>query len=328
VFFGGGTPILFTGAGIGRILDAAAAALASDAEITLEANPGTVEHGAFAAYRAAGVNRLSLGAQSFHAESLRRIGRIHGPAEIIYAVEEARAAGIENFNLDLMYGLPEQSTAAALADVEQAIALAPAHISHYQLTLEPQTAFAKHPPPLPDDDIVWTMQEECQAALAQAGFVQYEVSAHARAGRTCRHNLNYWRYGDYLGVGAGAHGKLTEARSNRIVRRAKLRHPARYMQAAGSTAAVASETTVEGADRVFEFMLNALRLNAGFKRETFSTRTGLALADAEPGLSEALAGGLLAREGERFYPTTRGRRFLNDLQALFLPCQSAQAIGY
>jgi oxygen-independent coproporphyrinogen-3 oxidase len=325
VFFGGGTPSLFSAASIGRVLGAASAALARDAEITLEANPGTVEHGAFAAYRAAGVNRLSLGAQSFHAESLRRIGRIHGPAEIIHAVEEARVAGIENVNFDLMYGLPEQSTAEALADVGQAIALAPAHISHYQLTLEPQTAFAKHPPQLPDDETVWTMQEECQAALAHAGFVQYEVSAYARAGRTCRHNLNYWRYGDYLGIGAGAHGKLTDARSNRIVRRAKLRHPTRYMQTAGSAAAVASETAVEGADRAFEFMLNALRLNAGFKSETFSARTGLALADVEPGLSEALVRGLLAREDDRFYPTARGRRFLNDLQALFLPCQSAQA---
>ncbi|HET7306798.1 MAG TPA: radical SAM family heme chaperone HemW [Gammaproteobacteria bacterium] len=318
VFFGGGTPSLFSAEAIARVLDANGGQLAVDAEITLEANPGTVEHGAFAAYRAAGVNRLSLGAQSFDAAALKRLGRIHGPDEIGRAVDEARAAGLDNFNLDLMYGLPEQSLELALADVEHAIALDPTHISHYQLTLEPQTPFAKRPPALPDDDAIWTMQTDCQAALAAAGFVQYETSAYARDGRRCRHNLNYWRYGDYLGIGAGAHGKLTDATSGRIVRREKLRHPSHYMRAAGSPA-VFTETAVADNDRMFEFMLNALRLNEGFDRRLFETRTACALDAADAALAEAARLGLLERAGDRWFPSDRGRAYLNDLQALFLP---------
>lgn len=324
VFFGGGTPSLFQAEAIGRILNAAGAQLAADAEITLEANPGTVEHGAFAGYRAAGVNRLSIGAQTFDADSLSRIGRIHGPEEIVRAAEEARTAGFDNFNLDLMYGLPAQSLAQALDDVARAVALAPSHISHYQLTLEPQTPFAKKPPPLPDDDTIWTMQQACQAALADADFAQYETSAYARAERQCRHNLNYWRYGDYLGIGAGAHGKLTTGET--IHRREKLRHPTRYIEAAGTAAAVAAEKQVTGADRAFEFMLNALRLNAGFCSDDFRTRTGLGFEAAEPGLSAALARGLLICNGDRYCPTERGRNYLNDLQMLFLP-EAAAADG-
>ncbi|HET7371621.1 MAG TPA: radical SAM family heme chaperone HemW [Gammaproteobacteria bacterium] len=318
VFFGGGTPSLFSAAAIGRVLEAVGAQLAADAEITLEANPGTVEHGAFSAYRAAGINRLSLGAQTFDAAALKRLGRIHGPDEIERAVDEARAAGLDNFNLDLMYALPAQSLDLALADIERALALGPAHLSHYQLTLEPQTPFAKHPPPLPDDDAIWTMQLECQAALAAAGFVQYETSAYARSGRQCRHNRNYWQYGDYLGVGAGAHGKLTEAASGRIVRREKVRHPTRYMRAAGSPA-VFSEKRVADNDRMFEFMLNALRLNEGFDQRLVETRTGLPLGVADPALTQAMGLGLLVRDGERYAPSERGRAYLNDLQALFLP---------
>ncbi|HET6656199.1 MAG TPA: radical SAM family heme chaperone HemW, partial [Gammaproteobacteria bacterium] len=269
-------------------------------------------------YRAAGINRLSLGAQTFDAAALKRLGRIHGPDEIERAVDEAHAAGLDNFNLDLMYGLPEQTLEMGLADVERATALGPMHLSHYQLTLEPQTPFAKRPPPLPDDDTIWTMQTECQAALATAGFVQYETSAYARDGRPCRHNLNYWQYGDYLAIGAGAHGKLTDAAANRIVRREKLRHPSRYMRAAGSPA-VFSETAVADNDRMFEFMLNALRLNAGFDRRLFETRTGLPLAAANGALTQAVELGLLARNGDRYYASERGRAYLNDLQALFLP---------
>jgi oxygen-independent coproporphyrinogen-3 oxidase len=314
VFFGGGTPSLFSADSIGRILDAAGDRLAADVEITLEANPGAVEHGAFAAFRTAGINRLSLGAQSFDAAALRRIGRIHGPDEIARAVEEAHAAGLDNFNIDLMYGLPEQSLDLALADVEEAIALAPTHVSHYQLTLEPQTPFARHPPPLPTEDAIWAMQTQCQAMLAQAGFAQYETSAYARAGFQCRHNVNYWRYGDYLGVGAGAHGKLTRAASGRIVRREKPRHPGRYMGAAH-----AREYEVATPDRPFEFMLNALRLNAGFECRLFEARTGCDLEAAEPALTQAQKSGLLARDGDRYVATARGRAYLNDLQALFLP---------
>lgn len=316
VFFGGGTPSLFSANVIGRLIYAAGGSLAGDAEITLEANPGTVEHGAFAAYRAAGVNRLSLGAQSFDAAALRSLGRIHGPDEIERAVDEAGAAGFDNFNLDLMYGLPGQTLAGALDDIARAVALGPAHLSHYQLTLEPQTVFAKHPPPLPDEDAIWPMQTACQAALAEAGFVQYETSAYARRGRQCRHNLNYWQYGDYLGIGAGAHGKL--AVGTRVIRRAKLRHPTHYRETAGHVSSF-SEDLVNGDDRVFEFMLNALRLNAGFNRGLFESRTGCELARAEPSLTLAMEKGLLARDGDRYYPTDRGRAWLNDLQALFLP---------
>jgi oxygen-independent coproporphyrinogen-3 oxidase len=318
VFFGGGTPSLFSADAIARVLGAASDALSSDAEITLEANPGTVEHGAFAAYRGAGVNRLSLGAQSFDAQGLRRLGRIHGPAEIETAADEARQAGFENFNLDLMYGLPGQSLDAALADIDRAIALGPAHISHYQLTLEPQTPFARNPPPLPDDDTIWTMQVECQRRLAAAGFNQYETSAWAHAGRRCRHNLNYWQYGDYLGIGAGAHGKLTKTPDGSIIRRAKIRHPGRYMRTAGTSAAY-TENSVSHRDRLFEFMLNTLRLNAGFEFKMLSERTGCSPADAEPALSRAVESRLLLRSGTRCFPSPRGRAFLNDLQALFLP---------
>lgn len=317
-FFGGGTPSLFSAASIGRILEAAGARLAAGAEITLEANPGAIEHGAFAGYRAAGVNRLSIGAQSFNPAALRRLGRIHGPDDISHAAGEARRAGFDNFNLDLMYGLPAQTADGALADVERAIALGPSHISHYQLTLEPQTPFAKHPPPLPDDDVVWAMQQTCQQRLAAAGYGQYETSAYAKDGRRCRHNLNYWRYGDYIGIGAGAHGKLTDSGGG-ITRRAKLRHPGNYTRAAGGATVIASSETVEAADRVFEFMLNALRLNNGFSAGDFRARTGLELSAAEPGLSQALARDLLVRAGDRFSPTERGRNYLNDLQVLFLP---------
>ena len=235
VFFGGGTPSLFSPAAIGRVLEHARGLLpfAADVEITLEANPGTVEHGRFSEYAAAGVNRVSLGAQSFDDERLAVLGRIHGANDTARAVDELRAAGIDNFNLDLMYALPGQDLRGALADLERAIELGPTHLSHYQLTLEPDTPFAKRPPPrLPDDELAWTMQLECQARLAAAGFEQYEVSAYAQRGRRCRHNLVYWGYGDYLGVGAGAHGKLTLVTTGEIERTVRVRHPAAYLAAA------------------------------------------------------------------------------------------------
>ena len=235
VFFGGGTPSLFAPDLIERFLDGARARLpfAAAAEITLETNPGTVEHGRFDGYLAAGVNRLSFGIQSFDDDKLRRLGRIHSAAEAEAAVKSAQDAGYVNLNLDLMYALPEQTLEGALHDVARAVALSPTHISHYQLTLEPNTAFAANPPPLPDDDHAWAMQEACEQALAAAGYGQYEVSAYARPGRRCVHNLNYWQFGDYLGIGAGAHGKLSDAGAGTVRRRWKTRHPRAWMEAAG-----------------------------------------------------------------------------------------------
>jgi putative oxygen-independent coproporphyrinogen III oxidase len=321
VFFGGGTPSLFSAESIDRILARARAALpfAPDAEVTLEANPGTVEHARFREYRAAGVNRVSLGAQSFEDRNLARLGRIHSRRETYLAVDELRAAGLENFNLDLMYALPEQDIDGAVRDVERAIELEPAHISHYQLTLEPGTAFSHRPPPLPSHDAGFDMQLECQRRLAEAGYVQYEVSAYARPGAPCRHNLNYWSFGDYLGVGVGAHGKLTDSVSGEIVRTGRVKSPSRYLTAPGPFERIAEMRPVPVGERVFEFCLNALRLVDGFEWSTFEARTGLSrdaaaeicAACARDDLLEPVAGG-----GWR--PTGRGFRYLNDLQARFL----------
>lgn len=317
VFLGGGTPSLFGPGAIAALLDGIAGRLPleSGAEVTMEANPGTIEHGRFAGYRAAGVNRVSLGAQTFDARALRALGRIHGAGEIGAAVAELDAAGIANFNLDLMYALPGQSREGALADVAAAIALAPAHLSHYQLTLEPGTAFHHRPPPLPDDDLAYEMQLDCQRALAAAGFGQYEVSAYARPGRQCRHNLNYWRFGDYLGIGAGAHGKATLAGT--VIRSEKPRSPRAYLSAAGWAGAV--RKPVPPAELPFEFMLNALRLDEGFTLEDFTRTTGLPAAVVAPRLGELAARGLMAASAGRHRPTGLGFRFLNELQAGFLP---------
>ena len=320
VFLGGGTPSLFGTDAIAGLLTGLAARLpfAADVEITMEANPGTVEHGRFEGYAAAGVNRVSLGAQSFDAARLKQLGRIHGPEEIGIAVSELRAASITNFNLDLMYALPEQSTAGALADLSSAIALGPAHLSHYQLTLEPGTAFYFRPPPLPDDDQAFEMQNECQRMLAAAEFAQYEVSAYARPGSQCRHNLNYWRYGDYLGIGAGAHGKLTVG--DRIIRTEKTRMPREYLRhAVEGMGSGDTRRSVPAADLPFEFMLNTLRLYEGFTFADFERATGLAAHALEPGLAELVARTLMAETGGRWRPTGLGFRFLNDLQAAFLP---------
>jgi len=322
VFFGGGTPSLFSPAAIGRVLEHARGLLpfAADVEITLEANPGTVEHGRFSEYAAAGVNRVSLGAQSFDDERLAVLGRIHGASDTARAVDELRAAGIDNFNLDLMYALPGQDLRGALADLERAIELGPSHVSHYQLTLEPDTPFARRPPPLlPDDEAAWTMQLECQARLASAGFEQYEVSAYAQRGRRCRHNLGYWEFGDYLGVGAGAHGKLTQVATGKVERTVRVRHPAAYLAADLPQERISESRTVPEADLPFEFMLNALRLVAGFTAERFEARTGRPRAALTGAIQRAEARGLLERRDERWQPTARGRQFLNDLQELFLP---------
>lgn len=320
VFFGGGTPSLFAPDAIARLLDGVAAriALPERTEITLETNPGTVEHGRFDEYLRAGVNRISFGVQSFDDAKLRRLGRIHSAAEAERAVKQAQDAGLGNLNLDLMYALPEQTPAGAIADVERAIALQPAHVSHYQLTLEPNTLFAAKPPPLPDEDSAWDMQEACQARLAAAGYAQYEVSAYARDGNECAHNLNYWRFGDYLGIGAGAHGKLGDARSGSIVRTTKLMLPRGYLERAARGEAFGAGHPVPAAQRPFEFMLNALRLNAGIAAEAFEQRTGLSLAAIEAPLQHARRRGWLVEVETRLQPTADGRRFLNDLLQLFL----------
>jgi putative oxygen-independent coproporphyrinogen III oxidase len=331
VFFGGGTPSLFSARAVEAVLARAHELLpvAGDAEVTLEANPGTVEHGAFSAYRDAGVNRVSLGAQSFDDTCLAALGRIHAGAEIVTAVAELRAAGIDNFNLDLMYGLPQQAPEAARRDVERAMALEPAHISHYNLTLEPGTAFERRPPQLPDEEAVFEMQSSCQELLASAGYRQYEVSAYARPMRRCRHNLNYWEFGDYLGIGAGAHGKLTDVAAGRVVRTERVRQPGRYIAAARVEQRIAGERVIPAGDLAFEFCLNALRLVDGFDEPGFEARTGQSWA-AVPGPAAACRRGLLERTpAGRWAATGQGRLFLNDLQAMFLPeaASAAPAAG-
>lgn len=322
IFFGGGTPSLFSPAAVARVLDGARARLgfAPDVEITLEANPGTADAEHFRGYRAAGVNRLSIGVQSFDAAALKRLGRIHGPDEARRALELARAAGFDNVNLDLMYALPQQTLAQARDDLEAAVALAPEHLSYYQLTLEPNTEFHAQPPPLPDDEAAWAMQEQGQALLAQHGYAQYEVSAYAQPGRRCRHNLNYWQFGDYLGIGAGAHGKRSRlAPHPQIVRRARHKHPRTYVERAGTAAVLQEDRRVAAADLPFEFAMNALRLNEGFRLREFEQSTGVPGAQLEPALAQAAARGLVEREAGAVRPSPRGRALLNQLTALFLP---------
>jgi len=318
VFLGGGTPSLFPPEAIDRVLEVARRqlTLAHDVEVTLEANPGTIERGAFREYRAAGVTRISLGAQSFDPATLKALGRIHSPAETRRAAEELHAAGLTNFNLDLMYALPAQGLPEALRDIDEALALVPAHLSHYQLTLEPGTLFAARPPLLPDEDVAAAMLAEGAARLAAAGFRQYEVSAYAREGAQCRHNLNYWTFGDYLGVGAGAHGKLTYPARARIERTTQLREPRRYLAAADAALA---RRAILPEELPFEFMLNALRLTGGFDAALFAARTGLEWHSIERQLRAARERGLLETTAKRVRPTPLGRRFLNDLLIGFLP---------
>ena len=321
VFFGGGTPSLFPPEAIDAFLQQASSRLrfAPDCEITLETNPGTVEHGRFEDYLAAGVNRLSFGVQSFDDGCLQRLGRIHDSREAEAAVRLAQDAGYDNINLDLMYALPGQTLAMAAADLERAFALSPAHVSHYQLTLEPNTLFAARPPEgIPDHDAAYDIQEACQALLADAGFAQYETSAYARAGRQCAHNLNYWHFGDYLGIGAGAHGKLTLGAQQQILRRWKLRHPASYLAKAGTPAAIGGDEYLDPSRRAFDYMLNALRLNAGFPLDEFEARTGLPRGDIAPQLAEAVQRQWIEVDDARVLPTALGRRFANDVIGLFL----------
>jgi oxygen-independent coproporphyrinogen-3 oxidase len=318
VFFGGGTPSLFAPELVGRFLQGARQrlAFATHAEITLETNPGTVEHGRFDGYLAAGVNRISFGVQSFDNDKLHRLGRIHSAHEAEDAVRQARDAGIDNINIDLMYALPEQTLEGALDDVKKAMALAPTHISHYQLTLEPNTAFAANPPPLPDDDAAWAIQEACEASLAAGGYGQYEVSAYAAAGRRCAHNLNYWRFGDYLGIGAGAHGKITDAAG--VHRRWKTRLPAAYLASSGQPGRIGGDNLVSGDDLPFEYMLNALRLIDGVPAADFAERTGLAAATIAPARATCIARGWLVDDPTVLRTTPLGQRFLNNVIEAFM----------
>jgi oxygen-independent coproporphyrinogen-3 oxidase len=328
VFFGGGTPSLFQPEDFTRLLQALRRRIefAADAEITLEANPGTIERGRFAGYREAGINRVSLGAQTFATRALELLGRIHAAEDTHRAVEELRAAGLDNFNLDLMYALPHQTFEEALADVRTACALGPSHISHYQLTLEPGTVFHARPPPLPDEDAAWEMQSACQRLLADAGYAQYEVSAYARAGRRCRHNVNYWLFGDYVGIGAGAHGKLSLALPGRILRTVKPKQPREYQEHVRRRQDIGASSPIAESDLPFEFMLNALRLNEGFLLQDYRRQTGLEWPSIEHKIMEAEQRGLLEPQPPGWRPTDRpgwrptelGRRFLNDLQLSFL----------
>lgn len=321
IFFGGGTPSLFSAAQIDRVLAGIRSRLqlTPAAEITLEANPGTIEHDNFSAYRDAGVNRVSLGVQSFDDRALKRLGRIHGRGEVEQAIKSVKDAGLDNFNLDLMYGLPQQSREHAVEDVRQALSYQPAHISHYQLTLEPNTAFYAQPPVLPGEDECWDMQEDCAALLAEQGFEQYEISAWARAGKKCAHNLNYWRYGDYLGIGAGAHGKITLPAQGEIRRLSKHRSPKAYLTAFTQGNWQAENRVVPEAERCFEFFLNQLRLRSGVNVSDFSPRTGLGWEVALDAVSAAKSKGLLQQREQMLVPTELGWRFVNETQALFLP---------
>ncbi len=320
VFIGGGTPSLFSPEAIDRLLTRLRTLLnlVPLAEITLEANPGTFEATRFRGYREAGVNRLSLGIQSFNGAHLRALGRIHDEREA-YRAAEAALGLFDSVNLDIMYALPGQTLEEAGRDLETALALGPAHLSAYHLTLEPNTAFSAHPPVLPDDELAADMQEQAEALLGAAGYEHYETSAFARPGQACRHNLNYWTFGDYLGLGAGAHGKLTFA--DRVERQSRVKHPKAYLAASfaqDSREHLSELRTLDPADRLFEFMMNALRLNRGFDPALFAERTGLPLALAEPGLARAQALDLLEWTPQCIRPSARGRRFLNELLQLFL----------
>ena len=317
IFIGGGTPSLFSPAAIDRLLADIRARLRLDAdcEITLEANPGTFEKDRFKAFRQAGVTRLSVGVQSFNDAHLKALGRVHDSAQAIAAVEEA-AANFETFNLDIMYALPGQTLAGLEKDMRQALALSPPHISIYNLTIEPNTYFAKFPPVIPEEDLAYAMLDRITEMTAQAGMQRYEVSAYAKPGHRCFHNLNYWQFGDYLGIGAGAHSKLSFA--HRIVRQVRWREPGLYIDNALAGEAVSQEAEVSRADLPFEYMLNALRLRDGFKLQDFAEKTGLPVSALQTGLDEAERKGLIERDLTSLRPTERGFDFLNDLQSLFL----------
>ena len=317
VFIGGGTPSLISAAGLDRLMSDLRTLLPLDldAEITMEANPGTFEAEKFKSFRASGINRLSIGIQSFNSRHLQALGRIHDAEEAIRAVGIAQA-NFDNFNLDLMYALPGQTLAEAQADIDTALSFSPPHLSLYHLTMEPNTVFAKYPPELPGDDDTADIQDMIAERTAAAGYEHYEVSAYAKPGHRARHNLNYWQFGDYLGIGAGAHSKLSFP--HRVLRQARYKQPQSFMEAAGKGNAVAEEHEIGRADLGFEFMLNGLRLTQGFDPNLFGERTGMPINAIEKALNEAEAKGLIYRDFRVIRPTELGQRFLNDLQEMFL----------
>jgi oxygen-independent coproporphyrinogen-3 oxidase len=320
VFIGGGTPSLFSGDAIEQLISGLRALLnlSPGAEITLEANPGSADIAHFRAYRESGVNRLSIGVQSFNDDHLRLLGRVHDKDLALLAFETARLAGFENINLDLMYGLPTQPLQQAVDDLQQTISLAPEHISHYQLTIEPNTFFHHQPPTqMPDDELAWDQQQECQGLLPSAGYRQYEISAYSTDSYQCRHNLNYWRFGDYLGIGAGAHGKITLVGENKVVRRVRQRQPAAYPASQGRKS-ISNETVLTESDLVFEFMLNALRLSTGFEVDLFVSSTGISFSEVMPAIHKAIQLDLIHFDSGHLCPTERGFQYHNDLQSLFL----------
>jgi len=319
LFIGGGTPSLLSGKAVAELVRGVRELMdvRPDAEITLEANPGATDAGHLAAYREAGVNRLSIGAQSLSAAHLARLGRIHGPGDVRSAVAQARRAGFANLNLDFMYGLPGQTLIQARRDLDEALSLEPEHLSYYQLTLEPNTAFHHDPPPLPDEDLIADMQLQGVQILTAAGLEQYEVSAYSRRGRRCRHNLGYWEFGDYLGIGAGAHGKVTDPQRKTVERRWKLRDPSVYLAPANREWLVGGERRLSEADLVLEFAMNALRLRQDFLPSLFEQRTGLPFERISGMVERARSAGLLDRGTERVMPTPLGYRFLNDLLQFF-----------
>jgi putative oxygen-independent coproporphyrinogen III oxidase len=321
IFFGGGTPSLFSPCAIEKILKGIDARFHFDSniEITLEANPGTVDEARFKNFRAAGINRLSIGIQSLQDEKLKALGRIHLRDHALSAIDAAINAGFDNYNLDFMHGLPGQSITDALADLTDALTFNPPHLSWYQLTLEPNTLFAHNPPLLPNEDLCWEIQEQGKQLIADAHLKQYEVSAYARAGHECVHNRHYWEFGDYLGIGAGAHSKITDEKQGLIIRDWQIKHPKEYLRASATQTFVANRYTLSVEEAPFEFMLNAFRLVEGIPKKLFVERTGLPLSIIESNLTQAINKKLLIVDAEHLLPTALGQRFLNDLISLFMP---------
>jgi oxygen-independent coproporphyrinogen-3 oxidase len=321
IFIGGGTPSLFSAKAYEKLFSSLRALLpiSHNAEITLEANPGTFEQQRFSDYRSLGINRLSIGIQSFNDQSLNALGRIHDSQQAIAAVETAQRVGFENINLDLMFGLPQQTAKMAQHDIETAISLQPSHLSYYQLTIEPNTLFYSQPPTLPKDDPIIDWQLDSQSKLAKAGYKQYEVSAYAKDNQQCRHNINYWQFGDYLGIGAGAHGKISDAAKQTITRQSKQKQPQAYLAQAGTDDMFLTNEILKGKDIGFEFMLNALRLTEGFPTPLFYQHTGWPISHIESALKQAEQQELISWDIKRIKPTEKGQQYLNNLIALFLP---------
>jgi len=327
VFIGGGTPSLFSSEALDRLLSGVRAltALPPNAEITMEANPGTFEQAKFSEFRSLGINRLSIGVQSFDDDALHKLGRIHGGGEALSAIDMAKKAGFDDFNIDLMFGLPGQNLKQAAKDVALACNASPTHISYYELTLEPNTLFAKYPPTLPTDDTVGDIQSAGIAQLASAGFDRYEISAYAKSGKRSTHNTNYWLFGDYIGIGAGAHGKLSFADSGQIIRRWKHKHPTQYMASMASNDFCGDEKIVSVDDTGIEFMMNALRLVDGFPIDLFTQHTGVLLAPWQAAIDKACDAALLTQAGYELKPTETGLRFLNDLLAMFMTSETTRS---